>query len=329
MEENSSIIEINSDLDNLQEQINSFSMIFSYTEYNNEFLEYLKEIEKPSNNICVKIFKDGEKAIRCEQCAFYETSIICLECYEKTKDYHKSHNIIFETDVEGGCCDCGNPEVWKKESFCPEHKGCFLNEDEINNFIKNNFDQIIIEKITKWCDETFSLLVKYFLEMEKNDEINSNDLKDVLELFLNFLSEIFTSNSALMELFFKQLIKNYPFETNHNCVIINDNNDTKIIYSNNQAHPCQCSFFKILLSVWTGEISKEDLLFLFLKNNRIKIHLGLIYIAIYDKILNNKSSDLWNFINQIFISDLFLKSIKDPFLISNLVTCFYQFLCII
>ena len=140
--------------------------------------------------------------------------------------------------------------------------------------------------------------------MEKNDKINSNDLKDVFELFLTFLSEIFTSNSALMQLFFMQLIKNYPFETNHNCIIINDNNNIKIIYSNNQTHSCQCSFFKILLSVWTNEISKEDLLFLFLKNNRIKIHLGLIYIAIYDKILNNKSIDLWNFINQIFTSDV-------------------------
>ena len=109
MEENTSSQEIYSDLDILKKQFNSFSMIFSYTEYNNEFLKYLKEIEKPSNNICVKIFKGGEKAIRCEECAFYNTSIICLECYEKTKDYHKNHNIIFETDVEGGCCGCGNP----------------------------------------------------------------------------------------------------------------------------------------------------------------------------------------------------------------------------
>ena len=327
MEENESSQEINSDLDNLKKQFNSFSMIFSFPEYNNEFLEYLKEIEKPSNNICVKIFKNGEKAIRCEECAFYETSIICLECYEKTKDYHKSHNIIFETNVEGGCCDCGNPEVWKKESFCPDHKGSFLSEEEINNFIRNNFDEIIIEKITKWCDETFSLLAKYFLEMEKNDKINTNNLTEVLEHFLIFLYDIFNSNSALMELFFKQIIKNYPFETNHNCVIINDSNDdTKIIYSNGQVHSCQCSFFKILLSVWTSKISKEDLLFLFMKNNRIKTHLGLTYIAIYDKILNNNSTDLCHFINQIFVSEVFLKSIKDPFLISNIVNCFYQYL---
>ena len=324
MEKNSSSKEINLELVNLQKKINSFSMIFSYTKYNDEFLKYLKEIEKPSNNICVKIFKKGEKAIRCEECAFHNTSIICLECYEKTKDYHKTHNIIFETDVEGGCCDCGNPEVWKKESFCPEHKGSFLKEEEINNFIRNNFNKIIIEKITKWCDETLSFLAKYFLEMEKNDKINSNNLKEVFEVFLNFLSGIFTCNSALMELFFKQFIKNYPFETNHNCVIINDSNDTKIIFSNNQVHSCQCSFLKILFSVWTDKISKEDLLFFFLKNNRLKIHLGLIYIAIYDKILNNKPTDLCNFINQIFVSDVFLKSIKDPFLFSNLVNCFNQ-----
>ena len=326
MEEYTSLIEINENLDKLQEKINSFSMIFSNTEYNNEFLEYLKKIEKPQNNICVKLFNADDKAIRCQECAFYDTSIICLECYEKTKDYHKSHNIIFETDIEGGCCDCGNPEVWKKESFCPEHKGTFQNEEEINNFIKNNFDQITIEKITKWCDETFSFLAKYFLEMERNDEVNDSSLEEVLEYFLKFLSDVFTSNSALMELFFKQFIKNYPFETNHNCVIINENYDTKIIYSDGQSHSCQCSFFKILLSVWTEEISKEDLLFLCLKNNRIKIHLGLIYITIYDKIIKNESKDLCNFINQILVSDVFLKSIKYPFLISNFVNCFYQYL---
>ncbi len=109
MEENSLSKETNSDYNSLQAQINSFSMIFSYNEYNNDFLEYLKKIEKPSNNIYVKIFKAGEKAINCEECAIYEPSIICLECYEKTKDYHKHHNIIFEIDVEGGCCGCGNP----------------------------------------------------------------------------------------------------------------------------------------------------------------------------------------------------------------------------
>ena len=311
----------------LKKKFNLFSNIFSYEEYNIDFLDYLKEIEKPSNNVCAKIFEAEEKAVRCEECALLDSSIICLECYEKSKEFHKSHNIIYEIDVEGGCCDCGNPEVWKKETFCPSHKGSFLNDEEINNFIKNNFNDDIIEKIKKWWNDLMNLLIPYFLEMEKNDDIiNNKNLNEIFKIFLEFLSDIFKSNSALIQLFFQEFIKNYPYETNHNCIIINEKNDVKILYSNGQKHLCQCSFLKILLSFWSDKIAKEDFLFFFLQNNKMKIYLGLIYIAIYEKILNNNSVDLTNFNSQIYNSDIVLNSIKDPFLMLNIVQCFYNYL---
>ena len=110
----------------LKTQFNLFSNIFSYKKYDDKFLAFLKEIEKPSNNMCTKIFSIDEKAIRCEECGKLDSSIICLDCYEKSKEFHKSHKILYETDAEGGCCDCGNPEVWDKNSFCPSHKGTFF-----------------------------------------------------------------------------------------------------------------------------------------------------------------------------------------------------------
>ena len=323
MDMNSPLKEINSLL--IKNYINSFVNIFSYNEYNKEFLNYLKGIEKPSNNVCAKLFSENEKAFHCEECGKYEGSIICMECYEKSKDFHKGHNIYIENDVEGGCCDCGNPEVWNQNGFCPSHKGFFINEENINNYIKENFNEDIIEKITKWIIEIINLLIPYFLEMEKNDNIcNNENLKEVMQLFLQFLSDIFHSNSALIHLFSKSFIKNFPYKTFHNCVIINDKNEVKINFTNGEEHLCQCSFFKILLSVWTENIKCESLLFSFLQNNKMKIEIALTYIAIYDKILNNYPLDLCYFINQVFNSDIVIKSIKDPYLIINLVKCVYN-----
>ena len=311
----------------LKTQFNLFSNIFSYKKYDDKFLAFLKEIEKPSNNMCTKIFSIDEKAIRCEECGKLDSSIICLDCYEKSKEFHKSHKILYETDAEGGCCDCGNPEVWDKNSFCPSHKGTFSNDEEINNFIRDNFSDDIIKKIQNWCKNIINILVPYFLEMEMNNKlINNTNFNITLQTFLNFLSEIFNSNAALIQIFSQQLIKNYPSETNHNCVIINENNETKIKNYNGKTHICECSFLKILLSVWTNEVKNKDLLFFFLQNNKMKINIGLIFLSIFDKILINNPTDLQSFISQIYNSDIFLKSIKSPKLISNMVKCFYNYL---
>ena len=96
--------------------------------------------------------------------------------------------------------------------------------------------------------------------MEMNNKlINNTNFNITLQTFLNFLSEIFNSNAALIQIFSQQLIKNYPSKTNHNCVIINENNETKIKNYNGKTNICECSFLKILLSVWTNEVKNKDL----------------------------------------------------------------------
>ena len=248
----------------LKTQFNSLSKIFSYEEYDDDFLSYLKEIEKPSNNVCSKTFSKNDKAISCKECGKYDTSIICLDCFEKSKEFHKSHEIFYETDIDGGCCDCGNIEVWDKNGFCPSHKGIFFNEEEINNFIKDNFTEDIIEKIENWCNNIINILAPYFLEMEmKNQVLKNPNLNKIMETFLDFLSKIFNSNSAFIQIFSQKFIQNYPFETNHNCVIINANNETKIINYDGKIHLCECSFLKILFSVWTNKVRNENILFFF------------------------------------------------------------------
>ena len=314
------------ELIDLKKQIDLFSRIFSYYKYDDDFLDYLHSIEKPANNVCAKVFGPNEKAVRCEECAKYDISVICLDCYERTKNIHKFHTIFYETEnIEGGCCDCGNLEVWAENSFCPLHKGAFSNLEEIDAFIKENFPEDIIEKLTNWFNNVVNILVPYFLEGEKKEK--GEEIEKVLETFLNFLSKIFVANSALIHLMSKFLIRNYPYETDHICIVINDKNEMEINDYKGEMHMCECSFLKILLSVWTQKINNEELLFFFLQNYKIKIDIGLIYIGIYDKIIKNKCISLIYFtINQIYNSDLVLNFIKSPLVISNMFKYFYKYL---
>ena len=229
----------------LSNHINLFPKIFSFESFDNNFISYLKENHKPSNNICAKIL-NNQGAFHCKECSLCENSVICIECYEKSKDIHKNHTISFDT-VFDGCCDCGNPEALVYSAFCSSHKGTFTNDDEINNFIKLNFNNFIIEKISHWINDLISFLEPYFLEMEKEDNIyDNNNLNNIMKDLTKFLYEIFNSNSALAQLFFQKFLKSYPFKTNHTCLITDENEGIEFKNYNNKEHNCECSFFKIL-----------------------------------------------------------------------------------
>jgi hypothetical protein len=70
--------------------------------------------------VCAKVFKKGEVAWRCEDCELDPTCIMCQSCYEKSD--HTGHRVWLKTNVSG-CCDCGDPDGYKEEGFCSDHKG--------------------------------------------------------------------------------------------------------------------------------------------------------------------------------------------------------------
>jgi hypothetical protein len=48
------------------------------------------------------------------------TCIMCVPCYEKSD--HTGHRTWLKTNISG-CCDCGDPDGYKEEGFCTDHKG--------------------------------------------------------------------------------------------------------------------------------------------------------------------------------------------------------------
>jgi hypothetical protein len=316
-------------LSEITKEYENFSKIFEIPIKDKKaLLTKLKKMEIPNNQVCAKVF-NKQGAVFCEECSQFNNSLICMECYEHSKELHKNHTLSFK-NVISGCCDCGNPEFWKPSGFCNLHSGIFSNDKEINDFIKSNFSDDIINKINIWIDNIINMLTPYFLLCEKEmNIINNQVLNDIMKSFTGFLNEIFESNSALIHLFSFKFLKNYPYMTIHDCILNKDDENLEIVYSQQKEHICQCSFFKILLSVWTDKIECENLLYLFLQNYRIKIELGLNYIAIYNILIHNNAKNLFSFACQVFTSDFMINVIKNPVFIVNMFSTAYEELVII
>ncbi|RHZ54062.1 hypothetical protein Glove_431g29 [Diversispora epigaea] len=69
---------------------------------------------------CGHVFRKGEGVYRCRNCALDDTCVFCSRCFHVTN--HEGHDVTFSVNSgSGGCCDCGDPEAWKKPVNCFYH----------------------------------------------------------------------------------------------------------------------------------------------------------------------------------------------------------------
>ena len=57
-------------------------------------------------------------------CASDPTCCFCAPCFESSPCSALGHRYLMTRSGGGGCCDCGDAEAFKPESFCKRHKGC-------------------------------------------------------------------------------------------------------------------------------------------------------------------------------------------------------------
>lgn len=80
-----------------------------------EVLQQLAKMENPPS-VCGRFFKVGEPTYFCRECGMDPTCVLCVTCFKESA--HQNHKYKIATSSGGGCCDCGDPEAWKKEPFC-------------------------------------------------------------------------------------------------------------------------------------------------------------------------------------------------------------------
>ncbi|KXX78742.1 E3 ubiquitin-protein ligase ubr1 [Madurella mycetomatis] len=76
--------------------------------------------EAARGKACGHIFKQGEASYACRTCSADDTCCLCSKCFDATD--HTGHMVrINISPGNSGCCDCGDPEAWKRPMFCTIH----------------------------------------------------------------------------------------------------------------------------------------------------------------------------------------------------------------
>lgn len=109
-----------------------------------------------SNSPCARIFRKGEPIYRCLTCGFDDTCALCSHCYHP--EYHVGHkvHITICQRENGGVCDCGDPEAWVNEFFCP-----YASDDDSLN-IKN---RPMPEDFIRSFSSTLETLLDYVIDV--------------------------------------------------------------------------------------------------------------------------------------------------------------------
>ncbi|EDK46045.1 hypothetical protein LELG_04225 [Lodderomyces elongisporus NRRL YB-4239] len=111
------------------------------------------------NQPCSKIFRRGEPIYRCLTCGIDETCAMCSHCYQPEE--HKDHDTYIAICLRenGGVCDCGDPEAWKRQVKCPYAL--------TDSFVK---DREIPSEFSEAIHDTLSVVLDYIIDaMSRSD----------------------------------------------------------------------------------------------------------------------------------------------------------------
>jgi len=82
-------------------------------------LEYARSRLSVSSCKCEVVWLNAHVAYRCRDCGTNESSCMCVNCFDSND--HEGHDYRIYHSHSGGCCDCGDANAWKRDSFCKTH----------------------------------------------------------------------------------------------------------------------------------------------------------------------------------------------------------------
>ena len=264
-------------MNELNKLLQNFAEIFGYEQYDEELFKYLKKISKPNNQICNKNVKSGEGGWKCKDCENSSNSLICVHCFEKAKEKHKNHKILFEPRANG-YCDCGDPNSIKEEGFCPEHLGPFKDYNSLMNYIKSGLNEKIFSLLDNNLDQIFKLLSSYIFLYEKNKEKIAYETYKIIDKVIDLIENCYKNNLCIFHLITLKLINNYPMITNHQCFSYDENTQQITTILDDKEHKCICPILQLIINCLIKKHNNHnsyEFLTFFIQNLKIKLILGI------------------------------------------------------
>jgi len=328
-----------------------------------ECLSHLKKISIPNKCVCAGII-DAIPGWRCINCSKYENTIYCNDCYLKSKDLHKGHEVYYSLDSKG-MCDCGNPD--SLSTYCHEHSGPFVEQKQIDEYIQKSFDEKTLNNLTSFFDEFFLEFSKYLILTSKcklfmdeifDDKFNGNlneklinekkdvefiksNFKIVFQNLIYFLRLITKNNLGMLHLISNYFLKNNletvksedEFKTVHRCIDIGKK-DMKISFDTivKQAHECRCPFFRHFFVNYRDNIKlksdedEKEFMFSFFHNLPSRYVFGLLIYFLYNYMLYNYNSTMIYCRTQFYFEDIHELIAKNTTFIEDSTFILYRFM---
>ena len=273
-------------MNDLDKLLLNFSNIFGFQNYDEDLFKYLKQISKPNNQICNKNVKSGEGGWKCKDCEISSNSLICVQCFEKSKGKHKNHKVIFESGAYG-YCDCGDPNSVKEEGFCPDHLGPFKDYNSLFNYIKSGFNEKIFSLLDNNLEQIFKLLSSYIFLYENSNFKNGNETFKMIDKVVDLIENCYNNNLCIFHLITLKLIKNYPMITTHKCFSYDENTQKINFILDNKEHKCICPILQLIINCLMKKetnYNTAEFLTFFIQNLKIKLILGISLFHSFTKL---------------------------------------------
>ena len=240
-----------------------YQAIFSNSETNNLKKEF-DRLDLPQQAICGGLVVKGDTYIRCVDCDMFPSpsanSIQCTQCFEKSN--HDGHRVLFFTkNIDSvGYCDCGDPEMFSPDGYCPKHKSKQLDLkeliDKFPHVILANF-RVVIKKII------YKVVSYYEIAQKAQDNTtrvqaftSANDLlSELLDFCIHCYKEINPAFSVILGTIMREPLEEPYNAVWHNCNDLKAEEITAEV-DTSQNHKCKCSLTGNLLRV--GNVIKEE-----------------------------------------------------------------------
>jgi len=275
---------LTSDKAKLEEQTREIQEYMEKKIFSEKTMEILKkefkELGLDQKWTCQKPIKENEICFRCLDCEttnhpnFYY--VMCAECFERSS--HEGHRLVMLKHPAGAeiSCNCGSPEAFKPEGFCPDHKYLDVDTKELIKKMPEEMAQNFQETMNKLFYGTTCLNELMYYLQDKPGYSSMKILFQVIFIqatdFVTTLSqEIGNSIFALFEVVQRDYFKSPYNQLWHDC---DDFSGERNFSEAGGPRECKCTilgtFFKygksmenqgqIILSKLTGQ-SLDDIPF--------------------------------------------------------------------
>ena len=339
-------------MEKLKQNLEEIAKTFGY-DYNDSFFSYLKSISKENKQVCNRHVAKGEGGWKCIDCELDTLILICNDCFNKSKEFHKGHRIIFNPN-SSGYCDCGDPNVLIKEGFCPDHRGTIDNQKDLIKFIKESIDENILNKLNPLLDDIFLLLIEKIgilskaqidenemeeekeneeeKEKEKEKEIIKKELFSMIGELISFCSNLYKNNLGLFYFVTLKFTENYPFETNHKCFKYDEEENSLIIIKENSSekHKCICPFFQLIIYTLIAnksDFNKDTFFTLFIQNYKNKLIASISFLHSFVYLHDNDNLSIFRGMGYQLLTDQLCNLVyseKNQYFMENLLGEIYD-----